>query len=193
MMDETNQDEAKDLWRHQPLEDTAMSLDQVRAGIATLNSKVRRRNLVGGLASLIVLLFSVFCAIAFSNPIQRIGSVLTVLGAGYLLYQLILGKIHIRPETASGNTADGLTFYRSELQRQRDFHKGVRFWSRLVIYAPGPVIFFIGFWEAYPWLFRIIVVELAVFVLLLIAAIPLNLRAARKYQRELDALESYKA
>ena len=193
MMDDRNQDEAKDLWRNQPLEDTAMSLEQVRARIETLRRKVRRRNLIGGLACLTVLLGFAYYAIIFTNPIQRIGSALTVLGAGYLMYQLILSKSHIRPETALGNTADGLTFYGSELQRQRDFHRGLWFWSRLVIFVPGPVIFMIGFADAYPSQKRHIEVELAVLVLLSSLAIYLNLREARKYQRELDALDSDKA
>ena len=192
MMDGRNQDEAKDLWRNQPLEDMAMSLEQVRARIETLRRKVRRRTLIGGPACLTVLLGFAYYAIIFTNPIQRIGSALTVLGAGYLMYQLILGKSHIRPETALGNTADGLTFYRSELQRQRDFHRGLWFWSRLVIFVPGPVIFMIGFANAYPSLKRYIEVELAVLVLLSFLAIACNLREARKYQRELDALDSYK-
>jgi len=193
MMDDRNQDEAKDLWRNQPLEGAAMSLEQVRARIEILRRKVRRRNLIVGLACLIVLLGFAYYAIIFTNPIQRIGSALTVLGAGYLMYQLILSKSHIRPETALGNTADGLTLYRSELQRQSDFHRGIWFWSRLVIFVPGPVTFMIGFADAYPSEKRFIEVELATFVLLLIVAIPLNLRKARKSQRELDALDSYQA
>jgi hypothetical protein len=193
MMSDANQDEPKDLCRNQPLEDAAMSLEQVRARIETLRRKVRRRNLIGGLACLTVLLGSAYYAIIFTNPIQRIGSALTILGAGYLIYQLILGKIHIRPEPTLGNTADGLTFYRSELQRQSDFHRGIRFWSRLVIFVPGPVIFMVGLADAYPSEKRYIEVELAALVLLSILAIPLNLRKARKYQRELDALDSYQA
>lgn len=179
----------QDVWQSQPVEGIKMSAEQVRNAMEKLNSKLRRRNLVGGAASITVLLaFSLFFAI-FPNVVQRIGSALTVLGAGYLAYQFILVKSLTR--AAPGNQAEAsLSFYRLELQRQRDFHRGLWLWSRLLIIAPGPLVFMLGFAQSYPYLSKFIWAEVLVFVGLWVAAIPLNRRESRKYQRELDALES---
>jgi hypothetical protein len=107
------------------------------------------------------------------------------------MYQLVLGKLQKQGLAASGRqTEASLAFYRSELQRQRDFHRGLWLWSRLLVFTPGSLIFLIGFGSAYPAVARYIHVEASIFGVLLIAAIPLNLSLARKYQRELDALDS---
>jgi len=191
MTDETRPDDARNLWQSQPLEGATMSLEGVRERIETLAKKVWRRNLIGGSACLIVLLAFACFFVIFPNAIQRIGSVLTIIGAGYLMYQLVLGKLQKQGLAASGRqTEASLAFYRSELQRQRDFHRGLWLWSRLLVFTPGSLIFLIGFGSAYPAVARYIHVEAAIFGVLLIAAIPLNLRLARKYQRELDALDS---
>jgi hypothetical protein len=191
MTDETRSDDAKKLWQNQPLEGTTMSLDEVRERIETLGKRVWRRNLIGGSACAIVLLSFTYFSVVFPNPIQRIGSLLTAIGAGYLMYQLVLGKMRKQGTAALGRqTETSLAFYRYELQRQRDFHQGLWLWSRLLLFTPGPLIFFIGFGNAYPAIARYIHIEAATFAVLLIAAIPLNLRLARKYQRELDALDS---
>lgn len=167
-----------------------MSLEEIHKRINRLALQVRRRNLIAGLACITVLVSFALFAVIFPNPMQRIGSVLTAAAALFLMYQLIRRKIYLRRAEPLARQSDGLTFYRSELVRQRDFHRGLWFWSRLIVLAPGPAIFFLGFAKAYPSLAIYIVIEAVIFILLLISAIPLNLRRASRYQRELDALES---
>ena len=79
-------------------------------------------------------------------------------------------------------------FYRTELERQRDFHRGLWLWSRLVMVAPGVVVVLIGGAIAHPE--RIHPIRLAaasvVFAVLLVTR---HLRLARKYQRDIDALD----
>jgi hypothetical protein len=183
-------DDPKQLWREQPLEETTMSLAEIHNRIDRLALQVRRRNLIGGLACLIVLLSFSFFAVIFPNPMQRTGSMLTVAASLFLMYQLIRRKMYPRRGQPLARQSDGLTFYRSELIRQRDFHRGWWFWSRFVALAPGPAIFCVGFARAYPSLAVYFVLEALIFVALLIVAIPLNLSAAKRYQRELDTLES---
>jgi hypothetical protein len=62
---------------------------------------------------------------------------------------------------------ESLRFYRDELERQRDFHQGRWFWSRLATFG---------------WM------ELAAFIIFCACAVPLNLGLARKYQRRIDVL-----
>jgi hypothetical protein len=186
-------DDARKLWQDQPLEGMTMSLKQVHERIEKLSRIVRRRNLIGGFACLTVLLGFAYFFTVLTDPIERIeriGAALTVLGAGYIMYQLICGKMKRQSATAEGQAEAGVSFYRSELQRQRDFHQGAWLWSRILIFAPGPFIFFIGVAKANPTHIRPLVIEAAIAAALLIAAIPRNLRLARKFQQELDALSS---
>jgi hypothetical protein len=81
-------------------------------------------------------------------------------------------------------------FYRTELERQRDFHRGPSFWSRLVIGVPGYLLFFIGFAMAQPELARGLAAIAGTFIVLSILAVPLNLRLSRKYQRQIDEVDT---
>jgi FtsH-binding integral membrane protein len=183
--------DVRNVWQSQTVENTSVSLEVIRKGIGKLERMVRRRNLIGGGACAIVMASLALYLFVFPNLIQRIGSALTILGAGYLAYQLVL--IRKRPKGGGAQETEPaacVKFYRAELERQRDFHRGLWFWSRLVILAPGFLVFCIGFAVAHPELAPFIRVEAAVFVLLLIVAVPLNLGRARKYQREIDALDA---
>ncbi|MGA7381585.1 MAG: hypothetical protein WBX03_12100 [Terriglobales bacterium] len=186
-------DDARQLWQDQPLEGMTMSLKQVHERIEKLSRIVRRRNLIGGFACITVLLgFAYFFAV-LTDPIERIeriGAALIVLGAGYIMYQLMSGKMRKQIAVAESQVQASVSFYRSELERQRDFHQGMWLWSRILIFAPGPFIFFFGMAEANPALTKFVLIEGAVAAALLISAVPRNLRLARRLQRELDALES---
>jgi hypothetical protein len=80
--------------------------------------------------------------------------------------------------------------YRAELERQRDFHRGSWFWSRQLLFLPGPVLFCVGEAVAQPESARAFLAILAAFVLLWLRAVPLNLNQARQYQRRLDELQA---
>lgn len=186
-------DEAKKIWQDQPLEGMTMSLAQVHERIENLSRIVRRRNLIGGFACTTVLLGFCYFFAALNQPnerIERIGAALIVVGAGYIMYQLISRKMKSQSAAAEMQAEASVAFYRSELQRQRDFHWGVWLWSRLLIFAPGPFIFFFGMAEANPATIKLVLIEGAITAGLLIWAIPRNLHLAKRFQRELDALDS---
>jgi hypothetical protein len=187
--DNTNLDHTRKLWQDQPLEGMTMSLKEVYERIEKLSRNVRRRNLIGGFACITVLLgFAYFFVVAY-NSMERIGAALTAIGAGYIMCQLVLGKMKIAALSLHAQ-AESVAFYRSELQRQRDFHRGVWLWSRLIVFAPGPFIFWVGVAQANPTRARFMWIEAVVVAALLVWAIPQNLRLARCYQRELDSLDS---
>ena len=183
-------DDARKIWQDQPLEGMTMSLQQVQERIAKLSRMVRRRNLIGGFACITVLLGFSYFFVAITHPVERIGAALTAIGAGYIMYQLVSGKMSKRNATAESQVQASLFFYRSELQRQRDFHQGVWLWSRILIFAPGPFIFLVGMVQADPAATKYALIDGAVTAASLIWAIPQNLRLARRFQRELDALDS---
>ena len=175
------------LWKELRTSPLQISPDQLRKQAGKLQKRVRRSAIVGGAAGLIVIAAFLIFFLEARNNLQRIGCVLTILGSGLILGQLRTRSMQARPDV--GRT-DCSKFYRVELQRQRDFHRGKWFWSRLVTFLPGPMIFLLGGAQAQPELAPEIWRTFVAFLIVGAIAIPLNLRLARKYQRRIDALDT---
>ncbi len=181
----------KVVWQSQALEGATMSLEQVRNRILKLEKTIRNRTRVGGSACIIILLAFAYAFAISTNVVQRIGAALCVLGGCYFIYQLILGMIRTHVAFRLGNESEtSVAFYRSELQRQRDFHRGLWLWSRLLVITPGPLIFCLGMALSSSAAAKTATLIASVLVLELIVAVPLNLRLAREYQHELESLDS---
>jgi hypothetical protein len=176
------------LWKELSTNPLQISPDQLRKEAEKLKAGLRKRTVIGGGAALIVIVGWTVFFFVFPNALQRIGSILTVAGAGYMLVQLRMRPARTMPDTGA---TDCMRFYRDELERQRDFHRGKWFWSRLLIFLPGPLISFVGFARAYPKVAPFIRLELMAFLILGAIAIPLNLRLARKYQGRIDVLDAF--
>jgi hypothetical protein len=160
-------DDLKSLWQGLDTRPVRISLDELQSEAEKLKQGLRRRSFIGlGAASILAAAFSAFFFV-FANMLQRTGSLLTVVGAAYMIVQLRIRRPKVEPHV--GET-ECVRFYRSELERQRDFHQGRWFWSRLVIFFPGPLIFLIGLAQAHPELAAFIWLELAVFLILAIIA-----------------------
>ena len=59
----------------------------------------------------------------------------------------------------------------------------------MLLFIPGPMVFFAGFMKAHPEVATMIRFEAITFLLLVIAAVPLNRWMAGKYQRQIDELD----
>jgi amino acid permease len=153
-----------------------------------LMKKVKKRTLTGYVVCFVLVASFGSIIFIFPNPFQRLGSGLTVIGILYLAYQLHERRNRKLPSEIK--SLDCAAFYRTELERQRDFHRGAWFWSRLIVLVPGYILFLVGFAIAYPELKRLLSMIGACFIALCIVAIPLNLRLSRKYQRQIDELDS---
>ena len=170
-------DDLKVLWKEQSVNPLRISPQQLRKEAEKLRTGVRRRSIVGGGAVTIVILAWTLFFFVFQNWLQRLGSILTVAGNLYMLVQLRLRPARAMPGV--GET-DCIRFYRAELERQRDFHRGKWFWSRLLILFPGPIIWIVGFARAYPQLEPSIWLVFAAFLIFAAMAVPANLGLARK-------------
>jgi hypothetical protein len=180
-------DDLKNLWKELETDPMRISLEELQQEAGKLKSGLRRRSFIGYGAALIVMVAYSTLFFVYPNILQRIGSTLTVVGAAYMIVQLRIRKARVLHYASS---IECVQFYRAELTRQRDFHQGRWFWSRLVIFVPGPLIFFIGFAQAYPGLAVYIWIEFAATLILALIAVLLNLRLARKYQHRVDALDA---
>jgi hypothetical protein len=149
---------------------------------------IHRRTVVGGVACFIgVLSFGSFVFI-FRSTLLQIGASLTVLATLYFAYQLYERHGGKLPSDASSPAIRD--FYQEELERQRDFHRGIWFWSRLVTLVPGYFLFCMGAARAHPEVAWVMVADMVCFIVLCILAVRLNLRCSRKYQRQIDELNS---
>lgn len=158
-----------------------------RAAQCLLN-RIRMRTRNGYIATLIV--FVSYDCFIFALPywMQRVGSGLVAASMVYMAYQVYARRPG--PSPLETDAAGWARFYRTELERQRDFHRGFWFWSRLAAILPGFIVFCAGGAIARPADARDYTGMLAVFIFLGIWAVPLNLSQARKYQRQLDELEA---
>ena len=190
MANDSQPDDVVTLWQAQGTEGFRMSTQDILTRIETVNRKVRRRTNNGYLVcAILIISFTGFLFTGMSS-LQKVGAVLTVIGTSYLAWQIRQARFRGAATGNAGNTAS-LDHLRTELARQRDFHRGATFWWRMLVLVPGPLVFFAGFaqaQQAHPEVVRIIYFEIITFVVLVIAAIPLNLRMARRYQRQIDEL-----
>jgi hypothetical protein len=190
MTNEPEPPDVKNIWQNQSAEGTTMSLEEIKKNMGQLQKTMRQRSVVRGLAVLFVAVLFAGLLFKAGNLIEGIGAALVVIGTGYVGYQLLL----IRKKPASvireNEPLAGAVFYRTELERERDFHRGLWLWSRIVIVVPGVLVFLIGRAIEHPE--RIHPIRLAVSVVFLVLMVARNLRLARKYQREIDALDAVK-
>ena len=177
-------DDVAALWRAQSSEGFRMSNEEIRNRIETMNRKMRRRT-IGGylLCATIIVSFAGWLFIGM-NSLQLVGAVLTIIAVSYMAWQIRANRFR----TPSIDVVDTLEHLRRELARQRDFHRGTRFWSRMLLLVPGGLIFFAGFARAHPEVIRMIRFEVVSFVVFALSAIPLNMWMARRYQKQIDAL-----
>jgi len=170
------------------LEAPMTNLSDVFARTQALMKKIRRRTLKGYAVCFVMIVSFGWFVFIFPNPLQRVGSGLTLVATLYVAYQLYERRNGKLP---SGTGLSACTaFYRKELERQRDFHRGIWFWSRLVIMVPGYILLLIGLAMAYPELARGLAAIAGAFIVLCIVAVPMNLKLSRKYQRQIDEVDA---
>ena len=115
------------------------------------------------------------------GPLMKLGAALSIAGFGYVLMQIRrqYGPLPAEPPDPSTRA------YRTELERRLAFtRKGL--WTRVLSIAPGPIFFSLGFATAYPKAAPIIYVQLATFVIAVIAIVPITRARAVRLQREIE-------
>ena len=190
MTDKPEPADVKNIWQNQSVEGTTMSLEEMKKKMGQLQKKVRQRNVVGGLGILFSVVVCARLLFKAGNPIEGIGAALLVIGAGYVGYQLLLIRKRPAGVIRENEPLASAMFYRSELERQRDFHRGLWLWSRLVMVLPGGVVLLIGGAIEHPE--RIHPIRLAAASVVAVLLVARQLKLARKYQRDIDALGAAK-
>ena len=169
----------------------ALGPQDFRRGIERLHAVVRNRNRAGTVVSLFLMVAFALIFLANKDELARAGAVLVVIGAATIGVQAWVIAIRTgRLDAKEIEPARYESVYRAALVKQRDYHRGGWFWSRLIIFAPGGLLVCAGMAESLA-VTRTIAIEIAmVMVLLTFSAIPLNSKAARQYQREIDRVDA---
>ncbi len=176
----------KRVWKELEANPAPPTPEDLRREAGRLRGGVRFRNwFAAGVASFVAVGYFMFLLV-FKTPLERVGAVLAIAGAVNVIYQFLKRPARAVPDLGA---TDSIHFYRSELERQRDFHRGKGVFSWLLPILPGPLIWNIGFAIAHPFVALFVKVELTAFLLIAAVVVPLNLRMARRIQRRIDALE----
>ena len=178
----------RDIWRNQPVEGTALTVEEVRDRAQSFEKTIRRRNLREYVAAVFVLLFFGGHAAIAAEVSSRAGSALIVAGTIFVIFQL-RRRGTPGPAPADAALRPCVDFHRAELARQRDLLRGVWAWYLLPL-VPGLAVLLGGRILAHPegawW-----VGSYAVLCALLFIAIGwLNWIAARGLQRDIDEMEA---
>jgi hypothetical protein len=193
MGDEFTADDVRNAWQNHNLPVFRMSPAAIRIRIEQFDKKIIKRKWKGYAVCVAAIVSNIVLFFAFSNLLARIGAALTAWGAGYILYQVRLYHLNRNAAAASAaktDTAVSAEFLRAELQRIRDFTCGIWLWSRALMILPRPLVFLIGLQASFPGIQPFVYAEMALFLILLAMAVPINLRISRKYQREIDELKN---
>ncbi len=195
-MESETGDDVKNLWQNPQAEPIQISLVELHQKAQKLEQRVRWRNLGEYAASAIVVACFGFYIWKFPAPMVRLGCVLVIAGVLFVVYQLHKkGASRSVPAEMAFRTC--LDFHRQQLERQRDLLRGVWTWY-LLPFVPGLAVFLLGLFRwtmklpHAPAHTRVIIATFALTAaacaLVFFAIGKLNQWAARKLQREIDAL-----
>jgi hypothetical protein len=189
MRDDRPENDPRKIWQDQPAEPSVMTLEKIRQKARELHAKTRRQLLGTLTGPLVVAFFYAFSMKQFPalhqtlQPLFAFALVWSLAG----LYFLNRGKWSGAMPGDEGFSA-GLEFCRREIERRRDYFRGVLLWSF------GPVLLAIGtfilalaiaagreiFPNAMPFMTLVVVWIAAYFVI--------RVRQQRELQREIDEL-----
>ncbi len=186
------------LWQSMPTPQISLSADEIRARALAFDRKVRHRNRTEYVAAAVVVAAFTWFATwpKPATPLWPIANLMIV--AGTLLVAWNLHRIARAAAPPTGASAGSLIdFQRAQYVRQRDALNSVWLWYIAPI-VPGMILWYGAIWTTRPshlpevgWT---IVVMLAVSLTITVFAgiAILNRIVARRLQRMIDDLDSYK-
>jgi hypothetical protein len=178
------------LWQGQSSEGFRMTPQEIQMKLQAHDRAMREQKRSGYLAGAFLLIAFSTWAILDNHLLLRLGIGAVVVAFAFIAVQV--RRSRSRAGLASTMSTPSIVHLRRELQWQADNHRGKTFWSRWLVLVPAGVFFFFAFARTHPQLVTIIRIELATFIAIMMAAIPLNLRMARKYQGQIDELDRQK-
>jgi hypothetical protein len=178
-------------WQRQALDAPRINLTYLRHRTESLQRRTRVRNAleyVGGIAGVAWCIWAGWGFIS-PRPLMSIGIALWALAVFYLMFQWHR-RAGLQVPAEQLGTLDALQFYRQQLVRQRDARRGNwRWW--LPPLAPCLIVLLVAFIvEVQPTPWKPILCLVALWSVLLILGVLSYERVGRRFQQEIDALDS---
>ena len=151
-----------------------------------MEKQARRQRFDYYLAYALISLTVITFALLARNAWIVAGAALTVAGFGSIAWHVRRSRTFVRSHAEDGSEPS-IDFQRALLEQQLALAEK-HLWLRVAAVTPGPLLFSIGFAIAYPHAAPIIYVQMATFILVVIAIVPLNRRKAARVRAQLDAL-----
>jgi len=174
-------DDVAALWRAQTPETVHPTIEEMRK----MERKMRRDTIDCIVAGIFVSAGLVTIAALFPHPLLTVGAIVSLAGFAFLTFEVVRHRRHA--PVAEDGAAASVEYHRALLQHRLEFHRN-RLWLRVLMLAPGGVLFFLGFAAARPDLAKLIYVELATFVVAVLMIVPVNRRAAAKLEAQIAKL-----
>jgi hypothetical protein len=189
-----NDGDLRSLWQAQPPSGKAVSLDAIRRLDAKLARQVRWRNAAEYLAAGIVAIASVNIAIVVPALLMKVAALALLVAVVFVVWKLRRDGTSRPPPRPDAPAIEHIAHHRAELARQRDLLRTVPRWYLAPLFAaitifylaaliavlpkgpPGPILFDLA---------KRYVPTVALFGLIW----WMNLRAAARLQRRIDALD----
>lgn len=181
-------------WQTQPHSPFQMSSEALRKSMKKLSRTLLIRDGTVWMIGLFEAGWFTWMLIALPEVFIKAAACLIILGMGFMVGQTWLDQrrrriARIMAEASGG--VDSIQFFRSELERQREFHRGLPFWSRLFALLPGLLTFGISAIVFYPWPGNLVGCAVTAVTLLTVPlAIRLNRKRSRMYQCQIDRLDA---
>ena len=183
-MDSRSDAEVLTVWQAQAREEQSLPIDDIRAKAERLDSKTRRWRTASALIFGLLVIVEAWQVWRGEETLERAGDFLTIAALVYVAYRFWKWRA-AAPPVALGRT-NCVEFYRAELVRQRDLSKDS--WGYLLPFVPGVALaLFGGGVEDRPTSQMIALVVFGIALFLGVAW--WNAHAARKLQKEIDALD----
>lgn len=187
-------DKLQSIWKEQRMQTGHYSPEVLEDRARCFEQSIRRRNAFEYAAAALVALFFAANGLGLLGGAEtglpavarQLGSVLMILGAGVVCWQL--GTRAAAPQPNPG-TMDSLSYLRTSLTRQRDALRAVWLWY-IGPLLPGFAVLFAGAWLTPAADKGVLLIIQSIVVLVLVGVLALNRAAARRLQREIDRLDS---
>jgi hypothetical protein len=183
------------LWQRQPLTPFNISTGEMHRKWKRLNRmRLIRDSLIYAVCFFEVIFFTYSIVARDSPPLLKFAFILIILGMAFLAFQIWVNRYSrkaLRTQAEISASTDSANYLRLELIRERDFHRGAWFWTRLIALIPGLLVYVLWVIFTYPnqvFGYAIGIATSSIFVL----AFWMNLKKSRQYQCQIDALDSLK-
>lgn len=186
MMREPDGQDIGTLWRDQPAAEFRLAPADMQRAIRRIDAQTRRLGIIIAVITVAEIAFFGVALYTFSNVVVRIGSALIILAMIYIGLQVRAHRAGALSAAEVMTSAPSADAYRSALEQQRDFYRGMWFWSRFAALVPGIYVFCLGAWLSNPATGPTDLGIVAFHTVALAAGIVMNRRRAHAFQRQID-------